>query len=123
MLSQYEYTVEYRKTADYGNADALSRLRAGSDSQFDKKENNADADCICTIKRRSLQLNPGEAGVLSKETAKDRVLATVIRYTRECWPLGKPCENSSSTVYTVDAFKTIRDSLSVSDGCLFYDSY
>ena len=32
MLRQYEYKVEYRKTSDHGNADALSRLPAGPDS-------------------------------------------------------------------------------------------
>ena len=123
MLSQYEYTVEYRKTSDHGNADALSRLPAGPDSCFDGEESKADTDCICSIKTIGLQLNPGDPSVLPKETAKDRVLATVVRYTREGWPLGKIREESNGTgdtAYTVEAFKKIRDSLSVSNGCLFY---
>ena len=123
MLSQYEYTIEYRKTSDHGNADALSRLPVGPDAQFDGRESDADADCICTIKTVSKQLNAADPGVLSKETVKDRVLATVVRYTREGWPFSKIHEdstNSKSTCYTVDAFKKIRESLSVTDGCLFY---
>ena len=123
MLSQYEYTIEYRKTADHGNADALSRLPSGSDLQFDRKESSADIDCICTIKTIGSQLNPGETGALPKETAKDPVLATVIRYTREGWPLGKIREeknDTDTTAYTVESFKKIRDSLSVCNGCLFY---
>ena len=123
MLRQYEYTVEYRKTSDHGNADALSHLPAGPDSCFDGEESKADTNCICSIKTIGLQPNPGDPTVLPKETAKDRVLATVVRYTREGWPLGKVREESNGTgdtAYTVEAFKKIRDSLSVSNGCHFY---
>ena len=123
MLSQYEYTVEYRQTKDHGNADALSRLPSGADTQFDEKESNADTDSICTIKTIALQLNPRDPGILKKETAKDSVLSTAMRYTREGWPLGKiqkETQVADNIAYTVDNFKKIRDSLTVSNGCLFY---
>ena len=58
MLSQYQYTIEYRKTSDHGNADALSRLPVGPDSQFDEEEDMADVDTVCTIKIIGSQLNP-----------------------------------------------------------------
>ena len=66
--------------SDHG---ALRCLPAGPDSCFDGEEGKADTDCICSIKTIGLQLNPGDPWVLPKETAKDRVLATVVCYTFE----------------------------------------
>ena len=34
MLSQYNYSIEYRKTSDHGNTDALSRLPVGARYQL-----------------------------------------------------------------------------------------
>ena len=53
-LSQYQYTIEYRKTCNHSNADALSRLPVGPDARFDEEEDNADVDTVCIIKTVSL---------------------------------------------------------------------
>ena len=61
--------------------------------------------------------------MLPKETAKDRVLATVVSNTPDGWPLGKVRDENNGTedtAYTLEAFKKIRDSLSMSNGCLFF---
>ena len=38
MLSQYDYTIECRKTSHYGNVDVLSRIPNGPVVQFDEGE-------------------------------------------------------------------------------------
>ena len=86
MLGQYHYTIEYRKSAEHGNADALSCLPVGPEVTFDAEEGEADVDMVCTIKTISLQLNPMDQGVPAKESSKDPVIARVMRYTREGWP-------------------------------------
>jgi len=86
QLSQYDFSIEYRTTSKHGNADALSRLPVGPNFKFDEEEDGDDMDTICTIRLISQQLKPTDPGVLLKETLKDPVLSTVIRYTREGWP-------------------------------------
>ena len=116
MLGQYHYTIEYRKSAEHGNADALSRLPVGPDVTFDAEEGEADVDI--TIKTISLQLNPMDQGVLAKESSKDPVIARVMRYTREGWPPQLRSEGDSSADCLVETFRKLSVSLSTIHGCL-----
>ena len=112
MLSQYDYTIEYRKTSEHSNADVLSHLPSGPDSNFDGEEDGADIDTICTVRTISLQLKPSDPGVLAKESDKDTVIATVMRYVREGWLLDKNSEEQTThndgQSYSVNAFRKLR---------------
>ena len=121
MLSQYDYSIEYRRTSEHGNADALSRLPVGPDTDFDSEEEDADVDTVCTIRTISLQLNPTDQGVLEKESAKDPVIANVIRYTREGWP-PKASSGEIQRDYSIEDFRKLSDSLLAAHGCLLYGS-
>nr|KAG5691288.1 hypothetical protein BaRGS_017254 [Batillaria attramentaria] len=114
-LNQFDYTIEYRKTADHGNADALSRLPSGDDIDFDREEKGEDTDMVCAIRVLSLQVKPFDANILRQESGKDPVIATVMRYVREGWPL-KHAEINEE----VRKFQKLSDSLSICHGCLIY---
>ncbi|XP_062521210.1 uncharacterized protein K02A2.6-like [Corticium candelabrum] len=112
MLSQYDYTIEYRETSKHGNADALSRLPAESDPNFDRKESDSDIDTVCLINTISTQINSGDQNKLRKETAKDPVITEVLRYVREGWP--------KQVSDLLKDFKTKENSLTTINGCLMY---
>ena len=112
-LSQYDYSIEYRKTSEHGNADALSRLPVGKDIQFDREEETADISTVCTIQTISQQLNTTDAGVLAKESRKDPIISAVSRYVKEGWP-----QNIMSD--QIRHYKKLEDSLSVENGCLVH---
>ena len=121
MLNQYDYSIEYRKTSQHGNADALSRLPCGPDKRFDGEEKDADIDTICMIKTISMQVSKSINGkLLAKETAKDPVLANVMRYTREGWPPKSKTDASPTDGYTEEDFRKLAHSLSTLHGCLLH---
>ena len=122
MLSQYQYCIEYRKTSDHGNADALSRLPVGPDANFDGEESEADVDTVCSIKTISLQLNPTDPGTMAKESAKDSIISNVMRYTREGWPPKGSAEEEGTTERSIEAFRKLAISLSTAYSCLLYGS-
>ena len=66
-MNQYDYSIQYRKTSDHGNADVLSRLPAGEDKIFDGEEDN-DTDMVCTIHILSLQVGSLDSRLLTKES-------------------------------------------------------
>ena len=114
-LNQFDYSIEYRKTTDHGNADALSRLPFGDDSDFEREESDEDMDIVCAIRVLSLQVKPVDANILRQESAKDPVLATVMRYVREGWP-----QKNSELNSDAEKFRKLSDSLNVCHGCLIY---
>ncbi|RUS91013.1 hypothetical protein EGW08_001230 [Elysia chlorotica] len=111
-LSQYDYKIEYRKTADHGNADALSRLPMGADSSFDREENGADSTTICTIKLINSQMTTADPKALEKSTSTDAILTTVMKFLQHGWPKNIPDQ--------IKPFFALRDSLTHVNGCLFY---
>ena len=114
-LNQFDYSIEYRKTANHGNADALSRLPSGDDIDFDREESGEDMDMVCAIRVLSLQVKPLEANTLRQESGKDPVLASVMRYVREGWP-----QKNADINVDAEKFRKLSDSLSVCNGCLIH---
>ena len=86
-MSQYHYTIEYRKTVDHSNADALSCLPSSDDAKFDVEEQEGNVSTFCTIQVISRQLNPSNPGLLAKESSEDPVICTVMHYVKEVWPI------------------------------------
>lgn len=76
-LMAYTFEIKYRKTSDHGNADALSRLPAGTDDNFDQEEScfNITFDDF-----------PINAEQIRKQTENDPVLRLVRRYVEKSWP-------------------------------------
>lgn len=75
ILTQYNYTIEYRKTSAHGNADALSHLPVGNDQQFNEEEGKDDSNIVNAIKTLSTQLKPTNPESVRKESAKDPVIS------------------------------------------------
>ena len=115
--NQFDYTTEYRKTADHSNADALSRLPSGDDINFNREESGEDMDMVCSIKVLSLQIQPVDASILRQESQKDPMISTVMRYVWEGWP-SKNIETNDK----VNKFRKLSDSLSTCYRCLIHGS-
>ncbi|UYV75052.1 hypothetical protein LAZ67_12002238 [Cordylochernes scorpioides] len=75
-LAAFKYTVEFRKTDDNGNADALSRLPLGS-----KTTESLDEDQVLLLRKMSEV--PFLFQDVAVETRRDKLLSIVLRNVRE----------------------------------------
>ena len=114
MLSQFDYKIEFRKTADHANADALSRLPVQNDRQFDDAEAGDDLQMVCLIQSICNKVTPADPVSLQRESNKDPVISRVLRYTRKGWPVKKTEEQGSE----MQRYRQLADTLSMSNGCL-----
>ena len=78
ILAAYQYEIEYRKSAEHANADALSRLVQTS---LEDQEEEEEVYLISYLEER-----PVTAQDIAAATWKDPVLARVYDFTLHGWP-------------------------------------
>ena len=78
--------IIYRKSADYANADCLSRLPIVSDPNFNKEDNIVELDSDVDMTDRHVILNlPLSAKTVADYTGKDNILTKVLRFVTNGW--------------------------------------
>ena len=109
---EHDYTVEYCRSKDHGNADAFNRLPFSNGTSFDGEEMEEDVDSVCLVRTISRQINSDNPLLVVRETAKVPILSQVMRFVKEGWP------NAFSE--ELKYFKKLKNSLSTENGCVFY---
>lgn len=82
-MSQFQYTIEYRKTTEHGNVDALSRLPA---SRGPMKTEESDMFQINAVMQEALEALPVTAKQIRYYLTRDKTLGKVQRWTLSGWP-------------------------------------
>ena len=77
-----------------------------------KLTNLTDHDSVCLVRTISRQINPDNPLLVVRETAKDPILAQVMRFVKEGWPHAFSEE--------LKDFKKLENSLSTENGFVFY---
>ena len=57
-----------------------------ADTSFDGEEMEDDVDSVCLVRTISRQINPDNPLLVVRETAKDPILAQLMRFVKEGWP-------------------------------------
>ena len=83
-----------------------------ADTSFDGEEMEDDVDSVCLVRTISRQINPDNPLLVVRETAKDPILAQLMRFVKEGWPHAFSEE--------LKDFKKLENSLSTENGCVFY---
>lgn len=104
ILAAYQYDIEYRKSAEHGNADGFSRL------PLQKEVKTEEGDIFHFSHLDDL---PVMAEDISRETKKDPVLVRVLDYTLNGWP-------NHVTEEGLKPYFQRREELSTDQGCLLW---
>ncbi len=108
ILKAYDYEIEYRRSSDHANADALSRLPCEQTSTGGTEE-----EMVFQIS--FLDELPISAKDIATETRKNPVLSKVLDLTLSGWP-------SYVTDESLKPFLVRRDQLSTDQGCVLWGS-
>ena len=111
FLNQYDYDVVYRKSADHGNADALSRLP----SEMAQVSGGGLEKWIHQVSKVMCGNLPVTSAEVKKHTARDRDLSRVMQFMMDGWP-----QKLSSEEKSFQPFHTRRDELSIIGGVIMW---
>nr|CDJ93709.1 RNA-directed DNA polymerase (reverse transcriptase) and Integrase domain containing protein [Haemonchus contortus] len=110
IVKNYDFTIEYRSTTNFGQADALSRLIAEQSTTEEVvvvAEVEKDSSAIFV---NALSLLPVDAKTIAEETSKDPILKEVLHSVQSGeWP-----KKSDA----ISRFSSLKESLSTQNGCL-----
>ena len=81
-LSAYDYEVQYKPSAQHGNANALSRLPLESEDGA----GNEEEEMVCLIEEQQLDNLPLKRKDIKEATEQDQILSQVFNYTLHGWP-------------------------------------
>uniref|UniRef100_A0A5S6QP90 RNA-directed DNA polymerase n=1 Tax=Trichuris muris TaxID=70415 RepID=A0A5S6QP90_TRIMR len=108
----YDFTIEYRLTSSFGQADALSRLIALYPKDGETVIAAVEVD-VQQVLSHSIWALPVTAKIISEETFEDQNLKHVIEFLKSSWPY-QPIHAD------VRKFFDRRNSLFIANGCLMY---
>uniref|UniRef100_A0A914XWR0 Uncharacterized protein n=1 Tax=Panagrolaimus superbus TaxID=310955 RepID=A0A914XWR0_9BILA len=84
ILMNYNYTIEYRKTTEFGNADSLSRLPNPASTP---SINLTDIEeSVIATNQMEEELSPLNFDLLRSETLSDIELSTIKTWVKTGWP-------------------------------------
>ncbi len=106
-LLAYDYDIEYRRSSDHANADALSRLPCDSTSTGGEEET--------VFQVSHLEELPVCAKDIATETRRNPLLSKVLDLTLSGWP-------SHVTGEHLKPFHVRKDQLSTDQGCILWGS-
>ena len=103
ILSAYQYNIEYRKSSDNANEDAMSRLPAGT-----AKPEEDNGIYLCSFM-------PIRAKEIHEATRIDPILSQVLKYTLEGWPA-----HLSQSQSELKPYLSQKEHLSVEQSCVLF---
>lgn len=109
FMSSYEYQIQFRKTEQHGNADALSRL------PLPKQPAKVPVAEELVLLVQHLDDSPVTARQVESATRKDPTMSQVLQFVRQGWP--DSCREKSLQPYTQR-----KNELSVHEGCVLWGS-
>ena len=105
ILAAYQYEIEYRKSAEHANADALSRLVQAS---LEEQEEEEEVYLISYLEEL-----PVTARDIAAATRKDPVLARLYDFTLHGWP-------QALNAPVLQPYFSRKQELSVDRGCVLW---
>uniref|UniRef100_A0A914VZT6 RNA-directed DNA polymerase n=1 Tax=Plectus sambesii TaxID=2011161 RepID=A0A914VZT6_9BILA len=109
-LLGYTFTIEYRKTEDFGQVDGLSRLPASDDKDFDSSANRKDVKLYQVVAENQEAFCPISTMDVLRETKKDATLQRVKKAIDHGW--------SEKPDAALQPYFKYRHDLNVIKGCI-----
>ena len=111
ILSAYTYTISYKPTKEHGNADCLSRLPLGTDSEFEHFQ--AIEPVVSLMQEKQISYLPLSANTVKTETENNSILSQVLHKVKFGWPKTKKGLSKDLHPYFDRKFQ-----LTVHNGCI-----